>query len=79
MTHKIEIFNTGGGINLAEAELDGGRYAVVSTEAHDCIAIYNRVDDEPYMPEDMIGCYTVGDMSEELKALHTEMREKLYL
>ena len=77
MTHKIEIFNTGGGINLAEAELDGGRYAVVSTEAPDCIAIYNRVDDEPYMPEDMIGCYTAEDMSAELKALHTEMIKKL--
>lgn len=75
---RIETFYTGGGITLAEAELQGGRYAVVSTECPECIAVYNRVEDEePYMPEDMVGAYTEETMDEELKKLYHEMLDKL--
>ncbi len=75
---KIETFYTGGGITLAEAELSRGRYAVVSTECPDCIAIYNRVEDEePYMPEDMVEAHNVETMPEEIRALYTEMLSKL--
>lgn len=75
---KIETFYTGGGITLAEVELKGGRYAVVSTECPDCIAIYNRVEDEePYMPEDMVGCYGVNEMDEDTKRLYQAMLNAL--
>lgn len=75
---KIETFYTGGGITLAEAELNGGRYAVVSTEAPDCIAIYNRVEDEePYASEDMLEVYSTETMPEEIRALYTEMLDRL--
>lgn len=75
---KIETFYTGGGITLAEAELKGGRYAVVSTECPDFITIYNRVEDEePYMPEDMVGCYGVNEMDEDTKVLYQAMLNEL--
>lgn len=78
MAKNIEVFYTGGGVTLAEAELDGGRYAVVSTECPDILTIYNRVeDDEPYMPEIMVGSYGEGEMDEDQKELHRAMLEKL--
>jgi hypothetical protein len=70
---KIEVFYTGGGITLAEADL-GERYAVVSTECPECIAIYNKVEgEEPYMPEDMVASLSEEEMDEETKALYLEM------
>lgn len=70
---KIEVFYTGGGITLAEADL-GAQYAVVGTDYPNCIAIYNRVEDEePYMPEDMVASYTEEEMDEETRALYLEM------
>lgn len=75
---KIDVFYTGGGITLAEATLDGGRYAVVSTDNRDCISIYNENEDnEPYMPEDMLGSFTVEDMDVGIKALYFDMLEAL--
>ena len=71
---KIEKVYTGGGITLAEAELEGERYAVVSTECPELIAVYNRAEDEePYLPEDMVGAYTEEEMGEDLKKLYHEM------
>lgn len=70
---KIEVFYTGGGITLAEADL-GAQYAVVGTDCPNCISIYNRVEgEEPYMPEDMVASYTEEEMDEETKALYLEM------
>ena len=75
---KIEKVYTGGGITLAEAELEGGRYAVVSTECLELIAVYNRTeDDEPYLPEDMVGAYTEEELDEDLKSLYNRMIETL--
>lgn len=70
---KIEVFYTGGGITLAEADL-GAQYAVIGTDYPNCISIYNRVEgEEPYMPEDMVASYTEEEMDEETKALYLEM------
>lgn len=70
---KIEVFYTGGGITLAEADL-GAQYAVVGTDYPNCISIYNRVEgEEPYMPEDMVASYTEEEMDEETRALYLEM------
>lgn len=79
MTNKIEIFNTGGGIHLAETALNGERYAVVSTEAPDFLAVYNRVDEdeESYMPEDMVASTHKDELDEDTKKLHAEMVEAL--
>ena len=70
---KIEVFYTGGGITLAEADL-GAQYAVVGTDFPNCISIYNRVEgEEPYMPEDMVASYTEEEMDTDTKALYLEM------
>lgn len=76
---KIETFYTGGGITLAEAELNNGaQYAVVSNEYQSGIAIYNRVEgEEPYMPEDMVASFSEDEMDAETKALYLEMLEAL--
>ena len=75
---KIETFYTGGGITLAEAKLEGAQYAVVSTEAPDCIAVYNRVEgEEPYAPEDMVEVYNEETMPMEIRTLYTEMLDRL--
>lgn len=70
---KIEVFYTGGGITLAEADL-GAQYAVVGTDFPNCLSIYNKVEgEEPYMPEDMVASYTAEEMDAEIKALYLEM------
>lgn len=51
---KPEVFYTGGGIWLAEMNLQNGTYAVVDSDYKECLSIYKYTDDEPYMPDDMI-------------------------
>ena len=74
---SIEIFNTCGGITLAEIDLTPETYATVSTEAPEYLTIYKRVDDEPHMPEDMVMSAKMDDLPPDLKALHAEMVQKL--
>lgn len=78
MTKKIELFYTGGGITIAEADTDKTHYAVVSSEAPDFISVYAYADNEKtYLPEDMILSGKGEDLSSELQALHAKMLEKL--
>ena len=71
---KIEVFYTGGGITLAEAVIDRERYAVVSSEAPECLTVYKRVEgSEPYMPEDMVLSAERDELPQELRELHGEM------
>lgn len=75
---RIEAFYTGGGITLAEADLDRERYAVVSSDAPEFLAVYKRVEGaEPYMPEDMLLSAKKEDLPLELQELHGAMLEKL--
>ena len=77
MAHKIEVFYTGGGITLAEAAMNLARYAVVTSEAPEYLTIYNRTENEPYLPEDMVMSLMEADMDAEVKNLYTQMLEKL--
>lgn len=78
MTKKIEVFYTGGGITLAEAELDEKHIAVVSSDAPEFIAVYTHPEDDvSYLPEDMVGSTHKDEMPPHLKALYTEMLDKL--
>lgn len=75
---NIEVFYTGGGITLAEVDIDQTHYAVVSSDAPQFLAIYKHSDGEiPYLPEDMIASIPEEEITPEYKALYTEMREKL--
>lgn len=78
MEHKIELHYTGGGVTLAEAEVNPDQYAVVSSEAPEFLTMYKRTDNEPsYLPEDMVASLTVQEMNEESKKLYKEMLNKL--
>ena len=54
--NTIEVFNTGGGIWLAEMNLEDKKYAVVSSDAPEYLAVYlyEKAEDDKYYPEDMI-------------------------
>lgn len=75
MTNKIEVFNTGGGIWLAEAELKDNKYAVVSSDAPEYLAVYQyeKAEDEKYYPEDMILDQHKNDLSEEYKPIYEKL------
>jgi hypothetical protein len=74
MNVKIETFYTGGGITLAEAKLDKSRYAVVSSEAPDFIAVYLYSNGEAsYLPEDMIESKHKEELSSDLKPIYEKM------
>lgn len=77
MKTKIEVFNTGGGIVLAEADVNLNQYAVVSTEAPEFLTIYKRTDDEAYLPEDMVASIKEDEMTDEFKGLYAEMLKAL--
>ena len=77
MANKIEVFYTGGGITLAEVDIDATHYAVVSSDAPDFFAIYTHREDEKYLPEDMLVSSSKEEIAPEHQALYTEMLEKL--
>lgn len=55
----LEVFYTGGGIWLAELDLEDGLYAVVNSEFPNYLSIYkypDEEDDEKYLPDDAISC-----------------------
>lgn len=73
---NIEVNYTGGGIWLAEKNLDNGTYAVVSSDFPECITVY-RAAEEPYLPEDMIFSKSVDDLDEETAKLYSEMMAEM--
>jgi hypothetical protein len=78
MVEKIETFYTGGGITIAETDVDNGHYAVVSSEAPDFLSVYAFSDGEKtYLPDDMISSSSEESLTPELKALYRKMLDKL--
>ena len=77
MKNQIEVIYTGGGITIVEANIGGGQYAVVSTEALEFLTIYNRTSEEPYLPEDMVASITADEMTDDQKELYNNMIEHL--
>lgn len=70
---KAEVFYTGGGIWLAEMDLQNGTYAVVDSDYPECLSIYNYTDDEPYLPEDMIFSKGVDQLDSEEKKIYNQL------
>ena len=81
MITNIEIFYTGGGITLAETDLNENEYAVVSSDSPDYLTIYNRDDDneKSYLPDDMIVSTPKEKLTSNIKPLYIKMIEKLNL
>lgn len=75
---RIETYYTGGGITIAELDIDNGNYAVVSTEAPDFLTIYKSDNGEKtYLPEDMVASSKRDDLAPELRDIHDKMLAKL--
>ena len=75
---NIEVFYTGGGITLAEANIDSTHYAVVSSDAPEFFAVYKYADGETtYLPEDMLVSSHVNEIAPEYSALYKKMLDKL--
>ena len=70
---KPEIFYTGGGIWLAEMNLQNGTYAVVDSDYKECLSIYKYTDDDPYMPEDMIFSKGVDQLDSEQMKIYNQL------
>ena len=69
---KIEVFYTGGGIWLAEMNLEDGTYAAISSDYPEAMCIYKHVEDEePYMSENMIFCDEVQNFNNDQLKIHT--------
>lgn len=78
MNNKIETFYTGGGITIAETDIDKKLYAVVSSEAPEFFSIYKYDGSEKtYLPDDMLESSCGDAVPSNFKPLHAEMREKL--
>ena len=79
MIKNIEIFYTGGGITIAEADLNDNQFAVVSSEFPDFLTIYNRDDEneKTYLPENTIVSTHKNNLTPDLKPLYSKMIEKL--
>lgn len=77
MKGNIEVFYTGGGIWLAEADLGDKKYAVVNSEYPEYLGVYlyEKDEDGKYYPEDMISDQHKDELEGELK----EVYEKLLL
>ena len=73
---KVEVYYTGGGITIAEAEVDPKTVAVVTSEAPEFLSLYKK-DHEGYLPENMLASKPMDELDEKLKALHAEMVDKL--
>lgn len=70
---KPEVFYTGGGIWLAEMNLQNGTYAVVDSDYKECLSIYKYTDDEPYMPDDMIFSKGVDQLDSEQMKIYNKL------
>lgn len=78
MNKKIETFYTGGGITIAEADIDQTHYAVVSSDAPDFLSVYACQDGErDYLPEAMVFSSHREEITPELKPLYSQMLDKL--
>lgn len=76
---KPEVFYTGGGIWLAELDLQNGTYAVVDSDYYTAICIYQYPEDgeEQYMPEDMIFSDEVQNLDLEQMKIYNRLYEAL--
>lgn len=78
MTAKIEVFYTGGGITIAEADIDSAHYAVVSSEAPDFLTVYTLTDEEKtYLPDDMVFSAHRDEVPPKYKAIYAGLVDKL--
>lgn len=75
MNEKIEVFYTGGGIWIAEANLENNKYAVINSEdpSYMGVYLYEKAEDGKYYPEDMISDQHKDELEGELKEVYEKL------
>ena len=75
MKGEIDVFYTGGGIWLAEANLGDNKYAVVNSEDPEYMGVYlyEKAEDGNYYPEDMILDKRKDELNEDLKKVYEKL------
>lgn len=75
MKGEIEVFYTGGGIWIAEANLGDNKYAVINSEDPEYMGVYlyEKAEDGKYYPEDMISDHHKDELDEELKKVYEKL------
>lgn len=76
---KVDVYYTGGGIWLAEMNLENGTYAVVNSECDTIISIYKYPEEgeEQYMAEDMILSDDVKNLDSNMAVIYKQLHEEL--
>lgn len=75
---KINVFYSGGGIWIAEKNIDKNRYAIVSSDFIDCLTIYEETRDrEKYYPQDMLFSEHKDKLNEIGKEIYNTLKEAL--
>ena len=76
---KVEVFYTGGGIWLAELDLQNGTYAVIDSDYTSALCIYQYPEEgeEQYMPEDAVFCEDVKNLDLEQMKIYNKLCEAL--
>lgn len=72
---KVDVFYTGGGIWIAEADLGDNKYGVVNSEYPEYFGIYlyEKAEDGKYYPEDMLLDQHKDELNEENKAVYEKL------
>ena len=72
---KLDVFYTGGGIWIAEMNLEDNKYGVVNSEAPEYFGIYEyeQAEDGNYYPEDMILDNHKDELDDELKKVYEKL------
>lgn len=75
MKDQIDVFYTGGGIWIAEANLGDNKYAVINSEDPEYLGVYlyEKAEDGNYYPEDMILDKHKDELDEDLKKTYDKL------
>lgn len=75
MKGEIDVFYTGGGIWIAEANLGDNKYAVVNSEYPEYLGVYlyEKAEDGQYYPEDMISDQHKDELDGNLKETYEKL------
>lgn len=72
---KVDVFYTGGGIWIAEADLGENKYAVVNSEDPEYMGVYlyEQAEDGKYYPEDMLSDHHKDELEGEFKEVYEKL------
>ena len=71
---NIEVSYTGGGVWIAEMDLQDGTFAVVDSDYPLCLSVYNKSnEDEQYMPDNMIFSCEAAQLNDDYVIIYNKL------